>query len=192
MYLNYPVLIPKVPGKITFQKKDKSNYVLYETGRRYDPNRQYTLVDRKNIGVQIPGRPEMMLPNENYLSYFPKGGSEMTEEEEKLVQEYTEEREHGLMVRDFFEQMYFEFQGLARKKPNSVVNLFKVERLNRVMGMMKEMMQGEEYAMFLEEIPEPEETENEDGTIIRTGLTYSDVSMILTQYKIAGSRFFMR
>ena len=192
MYLNYPVLVPKVPGKITFRKTGESTYVLYETGRRYDPDRRFNLVDRKNIGVQIPGRAEMMLPNENYLRYFPKGGSEMTEEEEKLVQEYTEEREHGLMVRDFFEQMYYEFQTLARKKPNSVVNLFKVERLNRVMGMMKEMMQGEEYAMFLEEIPEPEEVENEDGTIIRTGLTYSDVSMILTRYKTAEKRFFLR
>ena len=105
---------------------------------------------------------------------------------------FTEEREHGLMVRDFFEQMYFEFQGLARKKPNSVVNLFKVERINQVTGMLKEMMKGEEYAMFLEEIPEPEETENEDGTIIRTGLTYSDVAMILTRYKTAEKRFFLR
>ena len=192
MYLNQPVLVPKAPGKITYKKKGENSYVQFETGRIYDPGRQYTIPERKIIGVQIPGRAELMLPNENYLSYFPKGGSEMTEEEEKLVQEYTEEREHGLMVRDFFEQMYFEFQGLARKKPNSVVNLFKVERINQVTGMLKEMMKGEEYAMFLEEIPEPEETENEDGTIIRTGLTYSDVAMILTRYKTAEKRFFLR
>jgi hypothetical protein len=89
----------------------KSNYVLYETGRRYDPNRQYTLVDRKNIGVQIPGRPEMMLPNESYLTYFPKGDEKMT---------------------------------------------------------------------------------NKDGQVFLVGLTYSDVALMMTQFKGAVNRFFQR
>ena len=89
----------------------KSNYVLYETGRRYDPKRQYMLVDRKNIGVQIPGRPEMMLPNENYLTYFPKGYEKMT---------------------------------------------------------------------------------NKDGQVFLVGLTYSDVALMMTQFKGAVNRFFQR
>lgn len=35
---------------------------------------------RKNIGVQIPGRLEMMRPNENYL-FFPKRDESMTNKE---------------------------------------------------------------------------------------------------------------
>jgi hypothetical protein len=191
MYLNYPVLIPKVPGKITFQKKDKSNYVLYETGRRYDPNRQYTLVDRKNIGVQIPGRPEMMLPNENYLTYFPKGDENMTNEEKETIREYANEREYGMMLRDFFDQLFFEFQMQSRKKPNQIVNEYKVERLNRVLKPLMEIMQGEAYAALLEEIPMPEERE-EDGQVFLIGLTYSDVALMMTQFKGAVNRFFQR
>ena len=191
MYLNYPVLIPKVPGKITFQKKDKSNYVLYETGRRYDPNRQYTLVDRKNIGVQIPGRPEMMLPNENYLTYFPKGDEKMTNEEKETVREYANEREYGMMLRDFFDQLFFEFQMQSRKKPNQIVNEYKVERLNRVLKPLMEIMKGEAYAALLEEIPMPEEREK-DGQVFLVGLTYSDVALMMTQFKGAVNRFFQR
>ena len=70
MYLNKPVRIPERPGKITYKKHGETRYVQYETGRRYDKDLHYSHVDRVVIGVQIPGRPELMLPNENYGLYF--------------------------------------------------------------------------------------------------------------------------
>ena len=192
MFLNKPTLIPKIRGKITFQKKGNSTYVLYDIGRQYDPNRKYCLKNRTMIGVQIPGRPEMMLPNENYLTYFPKGEENMTEEEKKNAQDYADERENGLMLRDFFEQLFFEFQMMSRKKPNGVVNEYKVERLNRVLRPLLEMMKGEKYATFLEEIPMPQVKTTKDGEGIKTGLTYSDVALMMTQFKGAVNRFFQR
>ena len=36
-YGNSPVKIPKVAGKITFRKTTDRTYVLYETGRVYNP-----------------------------------------------------------------------------------------------------------------------------------------------------------
>ena len=66
MYENEPVLIPDVPGKICFKNKKGSEYVQYETGRKYDPVRKYNVPERKVIGIRIPSLPEMMLPNENY------------------------------------------------------------------------------------------------------------------------------
>ena len=192
MFLNKPTLIPKIRGKITFQKKGNSTYVLYDIGRQYDPNRKYCLKNRTMIGVQIPGRPEMMLPNENYLTYFPKGEENMTEEEKKNAQDYADEREYGLMLRDFFDQLFFEFQMMSRKKPNGVVNEYKVERLNRVLRPLMEMMKGEKYASFLEEIPMPEVKTTKDGQEIKTGLTYSDAALMMTQFKGAVNRYFQR
>ena len=73
MFLNGPVRIPDVPGKIVFRKKGNSRYILLETGRRYDKWRKYNLVERRLIGIQIPEKPEYMLPNENYYMLFPGG-----------------------------------------------------------------------------------------------------------------------
>lgn len=191
VYLNKPVLIPKVPGKITFAKRGGSTYILYELQRKYDPNRKYNVPERVGIGVQIPGRPEMMLPNENYLTFFSKEDEKMTNEEKVTVWEYANEREYGMMLRDFFDQLFFEFQMQSRKKPNQIVNEYKVERLNRVLKPLKEIMKGEAYAALLEEIPMPEERE-EDGQVFLVGLTYSDVALMMTQFKGAVNRFFRR
>ena len=191
MYLNQPVLIPSVKGKIVFQKKGETNYVMYEIGRAYDPNRRYTIPERRVIGVRIPGRPEMMLPNENYLTYFPKGAEKMTDQEKETIETYTQEREYGRMLRDFFDQLFFEFQTQSRRTPNQVINAYKAERLNRVLKPLRELMRNEPYAAFLEEIPMPETTENE-GKEITTGLTYSDAALMMTQFKGAVNRYFQK
>ena len=192
MFSNQVVLIPKVQGKIVYRHISGSVYIEYETGRIYDPNKQQNIPVRVRIGVQIPGRPEMMLPNENYLIYFPKEESKMTEQEKTAVHDCVNEREYGLMLRDFFEQMFFEFQIQSRKKPNSVVSEYKVERLNRVLVPLMDMMKGEQYAMFLEAIPMPETTEDKNGQKTTTGLTYSDAALMMTQFKGAVNRFFQR
>ena len=191
MYLNQPVLIPSVKGKIVFQKKGETNYVMYEIGRAYDPNRRYTIPERRVIGVQIPGRSDMMLPNENYLTYFPKGAENMTEQEKETIETYTQEREYGRMLRDFFDQLFFEFQTQSRRTPNQVINAYKAERLNRVLKPLKDLMRNEPYAAFLEEIPMPETAENE-GKEITTGLTYSDAALMMTQFKGAVNRYFQK
>ena len=191
MYLNQPVLIPSVKGKIVFQKKGETSYVMYETGRAYDPNRRYSIPERRVIGVQIPGRPDMMLPNENYLTYFPKGAEKMTEQEKETIETYTHEREYGRMLRDFFDQLFFEFQTQSRRTPNQVINAYKAERLNRVLKPLKELMRDEPYAAFLEEIPMPE-TAVKEGKETTTGLTYSDAALMMTQFKGAVNRYFQK
>ena len=192
MYFNQPVHVPEAPGKLVFRKKGESTYVLLETGRVYDPNRQYTRVDRKIIGIQIPGREELMLPNENYLEFFSKEVKMMQDEEKSLIETYQEEREHNFMLRDFFDQLFFEFQIMSRKKPNDVVNENKVKRINKVLEPAMEMMKDQPYAKFLELIPEPEEQQTEDGKAILTGMSYSDVALLLTQFKGALNRYFQK
>ena len=190
MYFNQPVLVPEAPGKLVFRKKGESTYVLLETGRIYDPNRGYTRVDRKVIGVQIPGRPELMLQNENYLEIFSKEDKKMKDEEKDLIDDYREERDYNFMLRDFFDQLFFEFQIMSRKRPNDVVNENKVKRINKVLEPVMEMMKEKPYAGFLELIPETEEQETEDGRTILSGMSYSDVALLLTQFKGALNRYF--
>lgn len=116
----------------------------------------------------------------------------MTDQEKAAVETYANEREYGLTLRDFFEQLFFEFQTQSRKKPNSVINAYKAERLNRVLKSLKELMRGEAYAAFLEEIPMPETKKAKDASEITTGLTNCDVALMITQYKGAVNRFFQK
>lgn len=71
MYYRIAVQIPKVPGKITFMKKGKAAYVLYEYDRVYKPDKKYTIARRAVIGKVSDTDDNRMSPNENYLKYFP-------------------------------------------------------------------------------------------------------------------------
>ena len=90
MYLDKAVMIPKRKG-ISFKSKGDTNYVIYEIGRKYDPEKQYTVPERVQIGIQIPAEPEMMLPNENYLKHFYNEMGNPYEEETGLTGEYETE-----------------------------------------------------------------------------------------------------
>lgn len=71
MYFDFLVKTPDIPGKMTFRKKGDATYVEFEYDRTYDPQRQYTIVKRSTIGKRSKLDPEMMLPNQNFLKYFP-------------------------------------------------------------------------------------------------------------------------
>ena len=147
--LNNVVPVPKIQGKIVKRRINDTVYVEYETGRTYNPDRQYNVPDRTRIGIQIPERPELMLANKNYWMYFEKGEEKMNEEAKEQVESYNQEREHRFMLRDLFDQMYYEFRTLSRKNPEGVVNENKVGRINRILEPMAEMMKEKEYAQFL-------------------------------------------
>jgi transposase len=71
MYLDFLMKIPEVPGKITRRKKGNSTYIEFEYNRVYDPKRQFTIAKRATIGKQSTSDSLMMLPNQNFLKYFP-------------------------------------------------------------------------------------------------------------------------
>ena len=191
MYLRTPVEVPEVNG-ITYRKKNGSTYVQYELQRKWDPKRKYSSVQRCEIGILIPGKDGLMLPNENYLRYFSGEGAGTGTEKDDMIQAFEAEREHCYMLRDFFEQLYYEFQGMSRRKPNSIVNLNKVRRMNLVLRPLMEMMAGEEYAQFLELIEEPGEGTDENGNPVKTGMSYSDAALLMSQFKGAVSRYFAK
>ena len=71
MYLDYTVEIPSVEGKIVRRTIKDTTYVYYEYDRTYDPKKQYTNVSRVSIGKVSPSDSRFMIPNQNYLTYFP-------------------------------------------------------------------------------------------------------------------------
>ena len=186
MYLDRAVLIPKVKG-ITYKKKGESTYVAYETGRKYDPENQYNVPERIQIGIQIPAEPDMMLPNENYLKYFFEEMEKTGGKGKDLTGNYEDERQRQYILRELFLSTYHEFQTLSRRDPKEVVNPTKVEWLNQVLEPLMEMLKEEEYAEFLKIIPMPE-TEKDK----LKGMNYSDVVIILNHYKNLMNRYFRK
>ena len=78
MYLDFLVKVPSVQGKITTKEKGGTVYVNYEVGREYYPDRKYTIPKRVTIGKLSKADRKMMIPNQNFLTYFPE--TELPEE----------------------------------------------------------------------------------------------------------------
>ncbi len=78
MYLDFLVEVPDVQGKITTKVKGDAIYVNYEVGREYYPDRKYTIPKRVTIGKLSKADRKMMVPNQNFLTYFPE--TELPEE----------------------------------------------------------------------------------------------------------------
>jgi len=163
------------------------------------------------IGLQIRNAPTLMLPNENYEKYFRKDGEEiMTAKERTAAENYEMICNEFWMLNCMFDQLYFEFQIQAHRNPHFIVNEYKIQRINKVLVPLKRLMEEKPYAVFLEIAPEPVEVPDDEPLITTTpdpadgspeeqpvrsgktkiiGLDYSDVALLLTQYKGAMTRF---
>ncbi len=210
-YSSKPVKIPEVTGKISFMKKTDRTYVRYEFGRTYNPAKKSTIPQRAIIGLQIRNAPTLMLPNENYEKYFGKDGEEKMTAKERMTAENFEAMSNDFwMLNCMFEQLYFEFQIQAHRNPHFVVNAYKIQRINKILVPLKRLMEGKPYGAFLEIPPEPvevpdneplittaldpvdgspEEQRLRSGKTKLVGLDYSDIALLLTQYKGAMTRF---
>jgi len=120
----------------------------------------------------------------------------MTAKERTAAENYETIRNDFWMLNCMFEQLYYEFQIQAHRDPHLVVNAFKIQRINKVLEPLKRMMEGKAYGRFLVIPEEPREVAEEDsdgndetGVKRLVGLDYSDVALLLTQYKGAMNRF---
>ncbi len=147
-YLSLPVRIPEIPGKISMKKKKDRTYVQYELQREYNPEKKYNVPTRIVIGQQIRTKPEWMLPNEKYEQIFSEAMKNMTEEEREAAAEYIATRGEFRTLQVLFDQMYYEFQAQARRDPHEIMNEYKVEKINRVLDRLMELMEGKNYAVF--------------------------------------------
>lgn len=78
--------------------------------------------------------------------------------------------------------LVIENKELSKKKPDGILNPFKISKVNEVLRPLKELLGKEEACKFLVLVQEPEQ----EGTKPNT---YSDVSIILSQYKAACAEY---
>ncbi len=178
-----PVRIPDVPGKISFVTIDDKEYVRFLIRRQYSAEKKYTEQDRVLIGRRCETMPGLMYPNENYEKYFGEKEEEimsgaLTPEEEA----FTRKNKTLGVYMPFFEALYHEFRQQTRKRPDNRLNLYKAESLNRVLKPLKEIMQGEDYAELLG-------LAEAGGKDEESGMSHSDVMILLTQYKSALAKY---
>ena len=93
------------------------------------------------------------------------------------------------MLRELFDQMYYEFQLQSRRKPDDPVNPYKASKINSILEPLRKLMEGEDYAVYLDLIDVQEGEPGSEHTVNSNGKTYSDVALMLTQYKGAMKRF---
>ena len=71
MYADFRVEIPKEKGKITKKTIKGITYIYYQLERTYDSDKRYTIPVATTIGKVCTDNPDMMIPNDKYLAYFP-------------------------------------------------------------------------------------------------------------------------
>ena len=71
MYLNFTVKIPEQQSGISKKKIKGTTYIYYEHGRKYYSDKQYTVPQCTSIGKVCEDDSRMMIPNGNYLKFFP-------------------------------------------------------------------------------------------------------------------------
>ena len=71
MYLGFSVKIPENQTGISRKKIKGTTYIYYEHGRKYYADKQYTVPQCTSIGKMCEDDPDMMIPNGNYLKFFP-------------------------------------------------------------------------------------------------------------------------
>ena len=86
MYLDFLVKIPDVPGKIVKLTKKGTTYIDYEYERTYDAEKKYTRPRRSTIGKLSDNDETMMIPNQNFLKFFPD--IELPEEKNRNISEF--------------------------------------------------------------------------------------------------------
>jgi len=174
-----PVKIPEIAGRIGFKKQDGMIYVRYLAKRNYDADSQSNRPDWVNIGRRIERMPSMMYPNDNYEKFFGEDKEEAEEEMSAAEERYA--RDNGIYgtYYPFFIALYNEFKQQVRRNPDTPVQGYKAESINRVLRPLREMMEGEVYAGLLGMVETGEEA----------GMTYGEVMILLTQYKSALSKY---
>lgn len=71
MYLGFSVKIPENQTGISKKKIKGTTYIYYEHGRKYYADKQYTVPQCTSIGKMCEDAPDRMIPNGNYLKFFP-------------------------------------------------------------------------------------------------------------------------
>lgn len=113
-------------------------------------------------------------------------------DEEELRQKETEmnetyagmnrEKERVTILKLILRGVHESIRIQARKRPDDIVNSYKAETMNSLLEEAKGYYAGTGYGDLLKLIPKPIEKVLKDGSVLMSGLTYSDVDVLLSHY----------
>lgn len=100
---------------------------------------------------------------------------------QQTFREYQIAKERQAILGKILNEILASVRNLAKKRPNDIVNEYKANRINRLLkeAISRYEHSGYEDLMELIELPREEE---QDGEIVRTGMTYSDLELLLDHY----------
>ena len=96
--------------------------------------------------------------------------------------EFTNVKERLAILKLILRGIHESIRLQARKRPDDLVNLYKVDDLNSLLGEVREYYSGTGYEDLLKLIEEPREEEQANGHVYIVGPTYSDVDVLLSHY----------
>lgn len=88
----------------------------------------------------------------------------------------TEDRDEFNLLSGLLVKLYREISDLSKKHPNDLINIFKIEQINRVLSPLKNLMKDEPSAPYLDLVAEAENNADKSRN------SYSDVAVIMSQY----------
>ena len=91
------------------------------------------------------------------------------------------EDERAAVLEQILKKITESIKNQAKKHPDALVNVFKARKINEILIEIKIRYRDSGYEDLLELIEEPHEVE-EDGQRYLTGMTYSDVEVLLCHY----------
>jgi hypothetical protein len=116
-------------------------------------------------------------------------GTRMTHQEEETEMSQRQshfagvsmEDERAAVLEQILKKITESIKNQAKKHPDALVNVFKARKINEILIEIKIRYRDSGYEDLLELIEEPHEVE-EDGQRYLTGMTYSDVEVLLCHY----------
>ena len=126
---------------------------------------------------KVPGIPKCSTLADriqNKLDYIVSAYDELIDHQEKAA-----DREQFDLLSGMLTRLASEIADLSKKQPDGLVNAFKVGQINRVLKPLKEIMEDEPSAAFLDLVAEVEERAEKSRN------SYSDVAVILSQFREA-------
>ena len=149
---------------------------------------------RRREIAELKKNPEAMMNQVAYGIQHLKaqGGGEPAEENEEKKPEkvWYIRSEHDLeYALNVFGDLYDLMEAYATRKPHAVLEPYKVRMFNKILAELKLTLRRIEPLQSLKFIPEPTEETDEKGNTTTSGLTNSDVLMLLTWYKNAVQKY---
>lgn len=116
------------------------------------------------------------------MTTYPVPVSQMETEMNETFEGMNREKERIAILKLILRGVHESIRLQARKRPDDVVNTYKVETTNSLLEEAKGYYERTGYGDLLKLIPKPVEEVQEDGSTLIYGLTYSDVDVLLSHY----------